>query len=271
MRATRGALRLRKSTMSTLAPLYLPAPLKHGVPAHILRILTMAVVAFVLVAMGAWQAAGWWHDGKAVAALQPHVKLTSVYVGRVLEYQFGEDSNITVGEFIKVTENGLEDIEKSAVTVKAARARDPEAADKAVAYMGESQELLRNLNRLARMQVKIETYREQIDELDAKTRGPLSPSEQRAAREQLATVLKSVMGILNEATEQAESSARHLRNLREQSAWVVQTFGEDSAIPKAILEKASSEVEKSLGVEPDKKRGVRGSTRHLALPVPMAA
>lgn len=254
--------------MSTLAPLYLPTPLKHGIPAHILRILAMALVALVLVATGAWQAAGWWHDGKAVAALQPHVKIASAYVGRVLEYQFGEDSNITVGEFIKVTETGLAEIEKGAMAVQAARGSDPEAADKAVAYMGESQELLRNLNRLARMQVKMETYREQIDQLDARTQGQLSPSEQRAVREQLGAVLKSVMGVLNDATEQAESSARHLRNLREQRAWVVQTFGEDSAIPKAILEKASSEVEKSLGVEPAKKQGVRGSERR-PLPIPV--
>lgn len=248
-------------TMSTLAPLYLPTRPPHGFQARALGLAALALVAMALLALGTWQAIGWWQGTRAASALQPQVKLASVYVTRVLEYQFGEDSNITVGEFIQVTESGLAEMEKATIDIKAARRSHPQTADKAVAYLGESQELLRTLNRLARMQVKIDTYKEQVQQLDVQASSASTPAEQRAVREQLSAVLRSVIALLGEAQAQAESTARHLENLTAQQAWVRETFGEESTVPMGILQKASREVSKSLGGEREKQQGVEPAER----------
>jgi hypothetical protein len=227
----------------------------------------LALLAVGLLAFGAWQAIGWWQGGRAVAALQPQVKLVSVYVTRVLEYQFGEASNITVGEFIQVTENGLAEIEKATMAVKAARSTDAQTVDKTVAYMGESQELLRALNRLARMQVKVDTLREQMDRLEARADSANTPAEQRAVREQLGTVLKSVLSVLGEAQAQAEGTSKHLDKLIVQQPWVQDTYGKESAVPLALLQKSSDAVSKSLGGSKDRKQGLGPAEQHDKLPV----
>lgn len=247
--------------------MYLPTRPRHGFPARAVGLAVLAFLAMALLAFGAWRGIGWWQGSRAVAALQPQVKLVSVYVTRVLEYQFGEESNITVGEFIQVTENGLAEIEKATVAIKAARGTDATTVDKTVAYMGESQELLRALNRLARMQVKVDTLREQMERLELRAETATTPAEQRAVREQLAALLKSVVGVLGEAQAQAEGTSKHLENLIGQQPWIQDTFGKESAVPMALLQKSSDAVSKSLGGGPERKQGLGPAEHDGRLPL----
>lgn len=211
------------------------------------RWIAAGLMALALVAMLAWRAVGLWQDAQALAAMKPHVKLASVYVTRVLQYQAGEVEGFTVRELIRASEGGVDDIERVGAALRAQTEAAPADEERAVAYLQEAQGLLRDVARFARITLQVNKYSVQIDRLEHALASAGSPAEQRALRDELVAELQEVIAILKDGQATARSIEAHLDVLAADQPWVRARFGEDAAIPLGVLHQARRDVARSLG------------------------
>jgi hypothetical protein len=211
------------------------------------RWIAAGLMALALLAAFAWRATALWQDAQALAEMKPHVKLASIYVTRVLQYQSGQVEGFTVAELIRASEGGVDDIERVTAALRAESRVNPADEERAVDYLREAQSLLRDVARLARITQQVNAYSVQIDRLEQALASAGSVAQQQALGAELVIELRDIIDVLKDGQATARRIGAHLDYLASEQPWVHARFGDDAAIPMAVLDQARSDVARSLG------------------------
>jgi cytochrome c len=222
------------------------------------RIITLAVMAICVLAVGMFFGNRWHAEQKFMEAITPHVKNTSLRVINASQYELSKDSKITFKELFEKLEGDVSEIDKRVLDVQTLETEAfKQKSEPVVAYLKASQELLR---------AQVSKYRKTLavsNSLDWVTQRIADAKNERwgyGAEYALKAARKAVDDLgkgEKELSEARESLLASLKKMIDARQKLEGGFPGDALIPVSLLEevvkaneeKAKEEVKAESGGE----------------------